>query len=63
MDIVRLVLERARTAKECVEVAGKLMEAHGQGGSGDEHSDWCYENGFLFADCSEAWVFETAGVR
>lgn len=63
MDIVRLVLERAKTSKEAVEIAGALMEAHGQGGNCEEGGSWCYENGFLFADSNEAWVFETAGIH
>lgn len=61
MDLVRLVLERARTSKEAVEIAGHLIEAHGQGGSCEDGGSWCYENGFLFADSGEAWVFETSG--
>lgn len=50
MDLVRLVLERARTAREAVDVAAALLEAHGQGGPCEERGKWCYENGFLFAD-------------
>mmetsp|Transcript_46052 Transcript_46052/g.92401 ORF Transcript_46052/g.92401 Transcript_46052/m.92401 type:complete len:342 (-) Transcript_46052:85-1110(-) len=62
MDIVRLVLERAATVKEAVEVAAGLMEKFGQGGPCEEGGSWCYENSFLFIDHNEAWVFETAGV-
>eukprot|EP00960_Hanusia_phi_P060269 764454-Hanusia_phi.AAC.1 len=61
MDIVRLVLERARGAREAVEVAAGLLEAYGQGGPCEEDGDWCYENSFLFADAEEAWVMETGG--
>ncbi|KAJ1485887.1 hypothetical protein T484DRAFT_1791869 [Baffinella frigidus] len=38
------------------------METHGQGGPCEDGGDWCYENGFMFVDANEAWVFETAGV-
>ena len=30
MDMVRLVLERAKTSREAVDVAAKLLETHGQ---------------------------------
>ncbi|EKX38998.1 hypothetical protein GUITHDRAFT_53884, partial [Guillardia theta CCMP2712] len=61
MDLVRLVLERAAGAREAVEVAAALLEAHGQGGPCEEDGDWCYENSFIFADAEEAWVMETGG--
>jgi secernin len=63
MDLVRLALERATTARAAVDIAAALLEAHGQGGGCAEGDSWCYENGFLFADPTEAWVLETAGVR
>ena len=62
MDLVRLVLERAKTSREAVEICSSLLEEFGQGGGcAEDDSSWCYENGFLFADMEEAWVFETAG--
>lgn len=64
MDLLRLALERGRTARQAVEVCCALLEAHGQGGGCEElDKSWTYENGFLFADASEAYVMETAGVR
>jgi len=64
MDLLRLALERGRTAREAVEVCCSLLESHGQGGGCAEGDDsWTYENGFLFADGAEAFVLETAGVR
>ncbi|XP_070565965.1 secernin-3-like [Ptychodera flava] len=63
MDFVRLGLERAKTAKEAVDVMTSLLEKHGQGGQCNEDSevDWCYHNSFLIADRKEAWILETAG--
>jgi secernin len=64
MDLLRLALERARTARDAVGVCAALLEAHGQGGAcSDDGDGWTYENGFLFADATEAFVLETAGVR
>jgi len=61
MDLVRLGLERGRTADEALGVMVALLEAHGQGGSGHLHVEWPYHNGFLVADPTTAWVLETSG--
>jgi secernin len=61
MDLVRLGLERGRTAEESVEVMTALVERHGQGGSGYADLDWPYHNAFLVADPSSAWILETSG--
>ena len=62
MDLLRLGLERARTALEGVEVITGLLEEHGQGGQcSDLVKDFSYHNSFLIADPSSAWVLETAG--
>ncbi len=60
MDLVRLGLERARTADQALEVMTSLIEAHGQGGSGHVHLDWPYHNAFIVADPHAAWVLETS---
>jgi len=60
MDLVRLGLERARTASEAVDVITGLLERHGQGGSGHVHVDWPYHNAFLIADPHAAWIVETS---
>ena len=63
MDLVRLGLERARSATEALEVVTALLETHGQGGSGHFHLEWPYHNAFLIADPSEAWILETSDRR
>src|SRR5215475_9114420 len=63
MDLVRLGLERARSAIEALEVVTALLETHGQGGSGHFQLDWPYHNAFLIADPSEAWILETSDRR
>ncbi|KAF0296635.1 Secernin-2 [Amphibalanus amphitrite] len=62
MDLVRLALERAATAREGCEVITALLAAHGQGGAcSDTDTSLVYHNSFLLADRAEAWVLETAG--
>jgi dipeptidase len=50
-NLRRIVIERARTAREAVKIAGKLVERYGYGSSGRVYS---------IADPNEAWVFEIA---
>jgi secernin len=61
MDLVRLGLERARTASEAVEVMTGLLSACGQGGIADAARQEAYDSSFLIADPTEAFVLETAG--
>jgi secernin len=61
MDLVRLGLERARTAAEAVDVMTSLLEACGQGGIADATHGEAYDSSFLIADPTEAFVLETAG--
>src|SRR5262245_58752927 len=59
MDLVRLALERSTTAAEAVDVITKLLERHGQGGNCGHMTRTFYNNGFLVADATEAFVIET----
>ncbi len=63
MDVLRLGLERGKTAKEALTIIVALLEKYGQGG-GCAYNDpnWMYHNSFLIADPNEAFVLETADV-
>ena len=61
MDLVRLGLERARSAEEAVDVMTGLLEACGQGGIADAAHAEAYDSSFLIADPTHAFVLDTAG--
>jgi secernin len=65
MDLIRLGLERGRSADEAVQVIGQLTERHGQGGSCEApgHTFRTYHNSYIVADPRQAFVVETAGRR
>jgi secernin len=65
MDLIRLGLERGRTAEEAVALIGQLTERLGQGGSCEApgHAFRTYHNSYIVADPRQAWVLETAGRR
>ncbi|NLV17628.1 MAG: peptidase U34 [Syntrophomonadaceae bacterium] len=61
MDMLRLALERCRTAEEAVYFIIFLLGKYGQGGNCGYEKDFTYHNSFLIADLDSAWVLETAG--
>lgn len=64
MDLVRLGLERGKTAVEAMHVITALLEKYGQSGDAERAGEWGkanYHNSFVIADPAEAWVLETAG--
>jgi secernin len=66
MELLRLGLERGRTAAEALEVMTALLERHGQWGAGvpgKAPADGAYDNSYVIADGREAWVLETSGRR
>ena len=60
MDLLRLGLERGKTAKEALNAITSLLEKHGQGGF---HSlrEYNQHNSYIIADPTGAYVLETAG--
>lgn len=63
MDLVRLGLERGRTADLAVRIIGDLIERYGQGGSCEASGHRTYHNSFIIADPTGAWIMETMGHR
>ncbi|HEY7948172.1 MAG TPA: hypothetical protein VID75_10865, partial [Acidimicrobiales bacterium] len=61
MDLVRLGLERGRTAEEALEAITTLLDRHGQGGVGDATHNLSYWSSFLIADPTSAWLLDTSG--
>ncbi|RJF88099.1 peptidase family C69 [Oleomonas cavernae] len=61
MDLVRLGLERARSAESAVAVITTLVERYGQGADGGHSRPFHYDSAFLIADSRDAFVVETAG--
>jgi hypothetical protein len=61
MDLVRLGLERARSAEEALDILVDLLTTHGQGGIADAAHQSAYDSSFLIADPGQAFVLDTSG--
>jgi secernin len=59
MDLLRLALERSKTAPDAVHVVTGLLENYGQAGNCGFHRKFYYHNSFIIADPKEAWLLET----
>ena len=60
MDMVRLALERSKTAREALQLLIELLETYGQGGNCGFDHNFYYDNAFLIMDRAELYVLETA---
>ena len=63
MDLLRLGLERGKTAYEALHVITDLIEKYGQGGNAAVAMEHRYNNIFIIADFDEAWILETSKRR
>jgi secernin len=61
MDLVRLGLERARSAPEALDIITELLATHGQGGIADNTHGEAYDSSFLIADPAQAFILDTSG--
>lgn len=61
MDMLRLALERAASAKEAICVITDLLKQYGQKANANALTERTYENSFILTDKNECWVLETAG--
>jgi secernin len=61
MDLVRLGLERGRSASEAIDVITDLLETYGQGGIADASTCEPYWSSFLVVDPVTGWILETCG--
>lgn len=62
MDLLRLALERSKSAHEAVTCITSLLELYGQNACGGyKNKRFYYHNSFLIADRESAFVLETAG--
>ncbi len=61
LDLLRLAVERATSAREAVTVIGEHIERHGQGGNCQMMGNYAFDSGLLVADKQEAYVVNGAG--
>lgn len=61
LDLLRLGLERAATARDAIGVITDLLKKYGQNANASQLIDRRYENAYLLVDKNEIWLLETAG--
>jgi dipeptidase len=61
MDLLRLALERSKTAADAMNIISELLGRYGQGGNCGYAHPFYYQNSFLICDARDAWVMETVG--
>ena len=62
MDLLRIALERSKTAYEAIQLITSLLEKYGQNACGGyKNKDFFYHNSFIIADTDQAYILETAG--
>ncbi|MBV6493473.1 MAG: hypothetical protein LDLANPLL_01496 [Turneriella sp.] len=62
MDMLRLALERKKTAEAALELITELTEQYGQDACGGyKDKNMFYSNSYIITDKKDAWVLETAG--
>lgn len=61
VDLLRLGLERGRTAYDAMQVIADHLVKYGQGGQAVYENELYNDNAFIIADQKEAWILETAG--
>ncbi len=59
--MIRLALERTKTADTALELITDLIAKYGQHPNGGYKNELLYHNSFIIADKNKAWVLETAG--
>lgn len=61
MDLMRIALERGKSASQALQIITELIGKHGQGGVASRNDpNYIYHNSFIIADIKQAWVLETA---
>ncbi len=60
-DLLRLMLERASTCEEALEIFGQVLARHGQGGNCELRGNSHFDSSYLVSDARRAYVIETAG--
>jgi len=61
MDLLRIALEKSRTAKDASGIIIEYLEKYGQGGSNSARTELYYDNSFMITDRNESYILETEG--